>query len=161
MTGSDPPDSSVETRLRVSRIIHAAMVVSLVVYAVVVHMLRAVVEWKPVAEPAVVETVRWLLYGLGAAALMGVLLLRSRFVSAKALGEIARRAGTGVALRQLQTRLIVFLAVSETPAVYGLVLFMLGGVLHDFYLLWAASLIGHLALTPKRDLWEEVARVRV
>jgi len=61
VTGSDPPDSSVETRLRVSRIIHAAMVVSLVVYAVVVHMLRAVVEWKPVAEPAVVETVRWLL----------------------------------------------------------------------------------------------------
>ena len=48
----------------------------------------------------------------------------------------------------------MLLAISETAAILGLVLFLLGGLLQDFYVPAAASLIGHLALTPKRDVWE-------
>ena len=35
---------------------------------------------------------------------------------------------------------------------------MLQGAVGDLYILRAASLLGHLALTPRREVWEEVAR---
>ena len=40
------PSQTIEARFRVSRIIHAAMVLSLVMYAVVVHLMQALIAWQ-------------------------------------------------------------------------------------------------------------------
>ena len=109
---------------------------------------------------------RWPLYAYGTLLLLGALYARprllsveSRFLRLQTLAEVARRGGSDAALNQLQRRLIVLLAMAEVPAVCGFVLFAVGGALQDFYLLAAASLLGLLALAPRRDLWEEVARI--
>jgi hypothetical protein len=35
---------------------------------------------------------------------------------------------------------------------------LLGGTLSDFYTLWIPSILGLIALTPRRELWDEAAR---
>jgi hypothetical protein len=61
-------------------------------------------------------------------------------------------------LAALQTRLVVLLALAEVVAVFGLVLFLLGGVIRDFYVLWLPAIGLQLLLTPTREVWEAVAR---
>lgn len=92
------------------------------------------------------------------ALLAAVLILKPRLLSVEALSALARQAGADAALLQLQTRLVTLLAVSEAIALLGFVLFVLGGGLSDFYPLWAASVLGHLALTPRGELWKEVGQ---
>ncbi len=107
-----PADGVVASRLRTSRIIHAAMVASLLVYAAIVHVFVEVWRWKgTAASPEVAGVVRWLLYGLGAAEFLGVLVARSRFLSSDALVDIARRSGREAALVQLQTRTLILQAL--------------------------------------------------
>lgn len=151
------PDSAVSAQFRVARVLHAAMVSSLVVYAVIVYALR-VVGWSTAMGAVQVATLRWLLHGLGAAALVAVLVLKGRLLAAEAVGETARRAGAAAALATLQTRLVILMAVGETAAILGLILFLLTAELTDFIVLWIAALLGLLAVTPRRELWDEVAR---
>jgi hypothetical protein len=151
-------EQEIAGRLRVSRIIHAVFVASLVTYAILVHLLLAVVGWKALLSEAAAAPVRLAFYGLGSVAFVGMLFLKPRLISAEVLVSVARQRGAEAALALLHARLVTFLATSEVPAVLGLLLFLLGGVLSDFYALWAASLVGHLILTPRRELWEAVAR---
>jgi len=146
-TPADPVAS-----FRTSRIAHAALVASLVVYAVVVHVIEATGSPPPMLEPGVVGIIRPLLFGLGAAVAVTVLVLRSRWLSADAAAPLAR-LGVPAALTQLQTRLIVCLALAESLGVFGMLLFVLGGSLRDFYVLWTPAIVLQLVLTPGRDVW--------
>jgi F0F1-type ATP synthase membrane subunit c/vacuolar-type H+-ATPase subunit K len=143
---------------RTSRVIHAAMVLSLFAYALVVHILSRIMEWQGVGPPDLLVALRWGLYLLGTLALGAALGLRGRLLSVEAAAFLARRAGAEAALRSLQSRLVLLLAVAEAPALFGFVLFLLGAGLRDFYLLWAASLLAQLALGPRREAWEAAAR---
>lgn len=151
-------EQEIAGRLRVSRIIHAGFVMSLVIYTILVHLLLAVVGWKAFLSEAAAASVRLAFYGLGSVAFVGMLFLKPRLISAEVLAGVARQRGAEAALALLHARLVTFLATSEVSAVLGILLFLLGGVLSDFYVLWAASLVGHLILTPRRELWEAVAR---
>ena len=166
------PPQIISARLRVSRIIHAAMVTSLVMYAVVVHLLREMVGWRPLMDSGLVALLRWLMFGLGVVLLYvveGLMprltavrgkieVLRPLWMSVEDLREVARRTGVEAALAQLQARLVVLMAVAEVPAVLGFVLSLLSGILTDFYILGGMSLLGVLMLTPRRALWEKVVR---
>ena len=65
-----------------------------------------------------------------------------------------------MALGLLQTRMIVCLALAETIGVYGLVLFVLGGSLRDFYVFLVPALALQLLLVPTREVWEAAASGR-
>jgi F0F1-type ATP synthase membrane subunit c/vacuolar-type H+-ATPase subunit K len=152
-------DPAVESRFRTARVIHAAIVVSLVIYVVLIHVLAGVRDWKgTAATPAVAGVMRWVFYSLGAAEFLGVLVARSRLLSSDALVEIGRRSGRDPALRELQSRMVILLAIAESIAVYGLILFVLTARLADFYLLWVPALVAVLALTPQREVWTEIGR---
>jgi len=148
----------VEARLRTARIIFAALVLSLVAYAVVVQVLVHVVGWRGTLPEPTAALLRWIFYALGAVMFAGGLVARGRFLRADALVTLARRAGTEAALTQLHARTIALLAVMESVAIYGLVLFLAGGRLADFYVLWGLGLLGQLLLAPRREVWEEVGR---
>lgn len=154
-------DPTVESRLRTARIIHAAIAVSLLVYAGLIHLLAGALDWKaPAGTREFAGLARWVLSGLGAAEFVGVLIGRSRLLASDALVRRDRRAGRDAALVQLQTRLVILLAVAESIGIYGLILFLLTARAQDFYLLWIPSLLAVLALAPRREVWEEVGRTR-
>jgi hypothetical protein len=122
------------------------MVASLVVYAVLVSGYLAPTGWQGTLDPGAFAVVRLLLYGLGAAVILAVLVLRSRWLSVE--------AGAEAGVVQLQTRLIILLALAESVGIDGLVLFLLGGSLRDFYVLWTPAIVLQLLLTPRREVWE-------
>lgn len=124
-------EQEIAGRLRVSRIIHAGFVHSVVMYAIFVHLLLAVVGWKALLSEDAAAPVRLASYGLGLAAFVGVLFLKPRLISAEVLATIARQRGAEAALALLHARVITLLAVSEFPATIGFVLFLLGSVLVD------------------------------
>ena len=96
-----PPSASLESAFRNARIIHAALVASVAVYAVVVHVLRATVPVRPLVDEPVLEGIRLASYFLGGALVLAVLLLRARWLSVDAAAP----------LPVLQTRSIICLAV--------------------------------------------------
>lgn len=148
----------VEARLRTARILFAALLASLLVYAAVVHVLAWSVGWRgTVGEPAL-TLLRRLLLGLGAVVFAGALVARARLLGADGLVALARRAGAEAALAQLQSRTLILLALMESVGIYGLVLFLLGGRLADFYPLWGLGVLGQVLAAPRRQLWEEVSR---
>lgn len=146
-----PPAPTLDASLRTSRIVHAAVVASLLVHAVVVHVYRAVVPFRPVLDEAVLEGVRLAFYFLGGAVALAVLLLRARGLTVDAAAP---------AVTELQTRLIICLALAEAIGILGLLLVFMGGSLRDFYVLWAPALGLQLLLTPRREVWEAAARGR-
>jgi F0F1-type ATP synthase membrane subunit c/vacuolar-type H+-ATPase subunit K len=143
------PGPPVETTLRTSRIIHAALVGSLLLYAVVVHVSRATGAVRPVMDEPTLGGLRLAFYVLAGALALAVLVLRSRWLTADAA------AGTPALL---QTRLITCLALAEAIGVHGLVLFLLGGTLRDFYVFLIPALGLQLLLAPTREVWEAAAR---
>lgn len=146
-----PPGSSLESSFRTSRILHAALVASLLAYAVVVHVYRAVVPVRPLVDEAVLEGVRLAFYFLGGAVALAVLLLRARGLTVDAAAP---------AVTELQTRLIICLALAETIGILGLLLIFMGGSIRDFYVFWVPALGLQLLLTPTREVWEAAARGR-
>jgi len=85
------------------------MVASLVVYAGLVQGYLAPTGWQGTLDPGAFAVVRLLLYGLGAAVIQAVLVLRSRWLSVE--------AGAEAGLAQLQTRLIAPLALAESVGI--------------------------------------------
>jgi|RhiMetdeSRZDD1v2_1073273.scaffolds.fasta_scaffold24956_7 hypothetical protein len=143
---SPPARPEVAASLRTSRLVHAAMVASLLVYAFLAHGILAPGGWRGTLDPGAFAVVGVLLYGVGAAVILVVLVLRSRWLSVDGGG------GSGPA--QLQTRLIILLALAESVGIDGLVLFLLGGNLRDFYVLWAPALVLQLLLAPRQEVWK-------
>jgi hypothetical protein len=75
----------------------------------------------------------------------GVLL---RSAPADAAGRLAR----------LRSATITALALSEMPAIFGLILVMLGSARGDFYMLLAISGYMMVRHFPRRGAWEEYVR---
>jgi F0F1-type ATP synthase membrane subunit c/vacuolar-type H+-ATPase subunit K len=145
-----PRDPALESTFRNARIIHAALVASLVVYAVVVHVLRATAPVRPPVDVVVLEGFRVVFYFVAGGIVLGALLLRMRWLTVEATAP----------LPVLQTRLIICLAFAETIGVLGLLLALMGGSLQDFYVLWVPAIGLMLWLTPRREVWEAAARGR-
>lgn len=153
-----PPGELVASRLRVTRVIAAALLGSLVVYAALVHYLGDVVRRPAPTAPAVATTLRWVLHAIGGLTFVGVLAARGRVLGPDALSTVGRRKGPAAALDQLQARTIALLALMESVAIYGLVLFVVTGRLRDFYPLWGLGLLGLLLLAPRAEPWDAVGR---
>lgn len=149
----------IETRLRIVRILHFGFLMTLVFYAILVQLLPMVLgSFSGLGGTAPIRPIRGLLYGGGALAVGAVLVLKPRLLSVQGLGRPTGEPDLVRDLRLLHTRQIALTAMAELAATSGLLLFLLSGVPADFYLLAALSLLGLLALTPRRDLWESLAR---
>jgi hypothetical protein len=72
-------------------------------------------------------------------------------------GVLLRSAPPDAAGRvaRLRTATIVALALSEMPAIFGLVLIMLGSTRQDFYMLLAISGYMMVRHFPRRGAWED------
>jgi len=135
---------------RITVIIGLAMMASLVIFLIVVSVLpqSGVVpdgQNKPVTESDVV------FYICLAISVLIFLLIRS-------VGSVILN-GRGTAgaplIQRLQTAAIITFALSEVPAILGLVLFFLGRSRTDFHIFLLFSLFLFTIYFPKFSQWEE------
>jgi hypothetical protein len=149
---------------RVAVIIGLAMMATLLVYAAIVGILEkdpALIRGTTALPGSQVEIIKFALIGMTV-----VIFFVIRFVNAlllKPKGEGG--AVTDARLRQssgappefgiLTTAAVITYALCEAPAIFGLVLFFLGGNSSDFHLFLFISLFFFAVYFPKFSRWEE------
>ena len=133
---------------RTTVILAVAMIVSVFIYAGIVELLpRLAPGSAPAAEPGTVELLRKVFRGLAWFNFLALAWLGSR---------VRRPVGEPVArLAKLKTLTTVGLALAESIALYGLILFLLSRDSIDFYSLFLVSLLSFIFVFPRHDRWRE------
>lgn len=143
-------EDDLRRHLRTVSLIGVSIGVSLLIDLGLEELIRA--RFKPFfgfARIADRQTLRYGFFGLAAAALAIILVLRH--VLLKRPSGDDRKA----ALHRLERATVLTLVLAEVPALLGLVLFLLGGLNADFYILLSASALLVIMFFPRRSGWEE------
>ena len=133
---------------RATVVLAVAMIAPVFVYAGIVELLPRLAPYsEPAMEPAMVGLLRNVFRGLALV----------NFLAAAWLGgRPPRPAGEALArLAKLKTLTTVGLALAESIALYGLVLFLLSRDSKDFYYLFLVSLLSFIVVFPRHDRWRE------
>jgi hypothetical protein len=159
----DPKEKEVLAKaMRINRVIWAAMLSSIGIYILVAHLTEGKIR---IAEGAgevfgLLKTVL-LVLGIGELVLIPLirrLMLRPSFVSPVQGASTAPLTPQSYpAAAKYSAVLIVSLAIAETVAIYGLVLFFLSGDFSTLYLFAALGAAGMLVSRPKMDELEQLA----
>jgi hypothetical protein len=129
----------------------AAILISLALDLGAVLVLRAVLApFQGFGPAGTAQPLRLAVFGLAAAAILAILLLRRRLFRPREGGEDA-----SAALRRYQRASLIVLVLGEVPAVLGLALFLIGANIVDFYALLFVSLALTFISFPRRTAWEE------
>lgn len=150
------PDFELKRIYRTTVVVNAALLASLLVYALMVELIKS--QFRPfpglfISGPSI-RTLRYVVFG---AAIGAVLLTRLGW---RALLKVK----PGEEFRQLISRLsrtaVITATLGELPALFGFVLFLLTGFSRDFYILLFVSLFLEFMYFPRLNVWQELARER-
>lgn len=149
-TDCEQGPSTTENVYRAAAIITGAMAASVFVYAIVVEIFRRQGLVVAIAgETVPTETMRVAFFAVAVSLIPLVRVIRARIL----------QRSPGDSSQQLMARLvrssIVTASICEVPAVLGLVLFLLGGAVADFYVLFAASLGMFILYFPRLERWRD------
>ncbi len=148
----DRSQQDLKAAYRIAALIGAVMILSLFIYAAVVEFFR---DDPSIAKPRMaaetMEIMRYTLLGVTAVLFFVAGYLQKLFLSGKA-------ARQGSAVQRLITGAVVSYALCESVAIYGLILFFLGGQAMDFYLFMGLSLVFFLVYFPRYAKWEETVK---
>jgi hypothetical protein len=136
--------------LKTVRSIGVSIIASLLVYLGVAEFIRA--RFRPFrgfANIADLQQLRYVFFGL---AIMTVIVIR---VLRPVLLKKSSQEDEKAVFHRLQRASLVTLVLSEVPGILGLILFILGGLNIDFYLLLFASLLLVFMYFPRLSSWEE------
>jgi hypothetical protein len=136
--------------LRTVSLIGASIITSLLIYLGLEEFVRA--RFKPFygfAGISGLQPIRYGFFALAAAALVLILVLRHALLK-RTPGDNRKTA-----LHRLERATLLTLVLAEVPALLGLVLFLLGGLKADFYILLSTSMILVIMFFPRRSGWEE------
>jgi len=136
--------------LRTVTMIGVSVIVSLLLYLGVEEFIRA--RFRPFSGFVAVSDLQRLRYAAFGLAILGVVMIR---VSRQALLRRSSRDDEKAARHRLQRTSLLTLVLAEVPAVLGLVLFFVGGLNIDFYLLLLVSILLVFMYFPRRSAWEE------
>lgn len=128
-------------RYFVARLLYMAFVASLFIYALMAELLTNQIQNFPSQINIGIDysKLRYLFYGI---AVVMIILLRSL------RGTLLKKA-------PLHATSIITAAICESPAILGLVLFMLTGIKRDFYFLLIVSLFLLFMYFPRYSHWQE------
>jgi hypothetical protein len=151
-----PPD--LPARCRLAQKIAAALVAAVLVDAILVEVLRARSGGYAGFPPAIpiIDTLRTVFIVLAIVDLALIRFIRSRILNAPTRGS--QPVGSAPPLTALLSASIVSLTMCMAVAVYGLVLFVIGGRPLDFYSFAIVALLGLAAFFPRQSQWEAWAR---
>jgi len=129
--------------------IGGALLVSLGLYAIVVNQIQRVnAPFTGFAPGVPHDLLRWILAAVALATLGMVRVLQRLILANAALPPV----------RRLQNAAVVGLALCESVAIYGFVLFLVAGRASDFYVFAALAMVGFVLYFPRLEVWEERAR---
>ena len=138
--------------------IGAMLVLALLTYALVVEMIRTQRAPFTGFAPAVpLGLLRLLLAAMAVLGLVVVNIVRSKIIAGRVTGA-SPVVGRPPLVQRLLTASLVTLATCQAIAIYGLVLFLLGGQRADFYGFAAFALLGFALYFPRRSQWEAWAQ---
>lgn len=136
---------------RTTRLVCAAIIASLFIYALIVEILRSqLVFFAGLARLRRTQPLLFAFYGLGIVAVLVTRLVNRRMMKTNESEPLAER------LIQLSRGSIVVAVLAELPALFGFVFFLLTGSSRDFYLLWFASLILEFIFFPRSGTWQSL-----
>ncbi|MDI6736675.1 MAG: hypothetical protein QME42_10890 [bacterium] len=150
-------DSNLQLKLNKSllttRIVYFAFMVSLVIYLFIPNIIIKLEHgnFDGFARFKEVDLLKNIIYLISGLTVVVVLVLR-RFLTnlpTSTVDEI---------LKGLISGNIVLFALSESPVIYGLVLFIIAGMLKEFYFSIGLSFVLLLICFPNRTQWEEIMR---
>jgi len=142
---------------KMATVIGYGLMGSLLIFAAIVETLKATTfESLGYLSPAVLDLLRYLFLGLAVVEFVAVWMIKNLILKK---GRVSGLMGQGDPLlskvQKLFTAAIVSLAFCESVAIYGLVLFIIGGISLDFYLFAFLSLIFFAVYFPRYSRWEE------
>ncbi len=128
-----------------------ALLVSLGIYAVLIDQIQRTHAPFNGFVPGAPRDLLLSIFAALALANLGIVRVIQRSILAKAALPMVGR---------LQTAAIVAMAFCEAVAIYGVVLFMLGGRAIDYYIFAVLALVGFAAYFPRQQTWQELAGTR-
>jgi hypothetical protein len=145
---------AMETQLELKKelqrnaVLSGAMMVSVLLYAVVVEIIK--VQWQSTGQlqPQPAAPMKEVFYG---AALFFLFVIR---LARKAILKKTRGDNFRTLLHKLKLSNLVTFLLCEVPAVVGLVLFLRDGLYKEFYILATCSLLVMFIYFPRYRHWE-------
>jgi hypothetical protein len=145
----DVPSHKIEIAHRQAIVVTGAVGVSLAVYAAMIEVLR-----RMLPPPVVFEQFDMLRVVLFAVA--GVMVFTSTVLKSTLLRNAPATADLRIS--RLRTAAIISAAFAEVPVILGLVLFVVGRLSSDFYILLVVSLYMLVRHFPRREQWDRYVR---
>jgi hypothetical protein len=131
-------------------LIGAAMGASLILYFIIVKMLesRGIAPQSILGEDTSLDVIRLVVYGSSIMLIFLISFMRS----------VMLRSVAGESIEELVNKLfragIITLSLCEAPAILGLVLYFIGRMYFDFYILLAFSLVLFFFYFPRYERWK-------
>jgi hypothetical protein len=143
---------------KMATVIGYGMMGSLLIFAAIVETLKATAfESLGFLSPSTFDLLRYLFFGLAFIEFFVIRIIKNLILSRG--GRISTLSGQSDPLLskvlKLYTAAIISFAFCESVALYGFVLFIIGGSSLDFYLFAFLSLIFFAVYFPKYSQWEE------
>ncbi|MGB9836512.1 MAG: hypothetical protein ACPLRX_07220 [Candidatus Saccharicenans sp.] len=138
---------------RISALVGYAVFGAMLLYLVLVELMKAKLApfrgLYPIEDVRVIMKLRYLFYGLSALSVILARLLQALLLKKKP-GDTPADL-----LNKLHRTSLVLVIMSELPAMFGLILFLLRGLVRDFYILLGVSVIVLFIFFPRRATWEQ------
>jgi len=140
---------------RQATFIGMAMISSLIIYVIIVEFME--IDIKGMAAPVIVEILRFLFFGLAFVEFFVIRFLRKQLLSSKGVTASSsnQKSVFSPMVQKLFSLAIIIYALCESVAIYGLILFLIGGSRFDFYTFLILSLIYFVIYFPRYTQWEE------
>jgi F0F1-type ATP synthase membrane subunit c/vacuolar-type H+-ATPase subunit K len=142
---------------RTTMLIGLWMIASVFVYAIIIEFVKTNGNTIGAITPAPSVTIlRYVLFSVAAVIFFLIRAINNHFLA----GDV-RNIGTGTASRyspdiqRLVTATVITYAFCESIAVFGLIMYFLGGSPTDFYVFMLISLFFFSVYFPKYGRWEE------
>jgi F0F1-type ATP synthase membrane subunit c/vacuolar-type H+-ATPase subunit K len=159
---SDAEKDAIQKGMMTLWIMWAAMIGSILIYIYIVHAFGDEIR-QPLHPDFPMELLRNIFYGLSIITILLSHFLRKLLLAVKndnvSPGFLKSKAQPNQPLfvGKYTIALMISLALSESIAIYGLVLFLLGADLQTFYIFTAISVLSMFYYRPKKIELEELA----
>jgi F0F1-type ATP synthase membrane subunit c/vacuolar-type H+-ATPase subunit K len=159
---SDAETDAIQKGMMTLWIMWAAMIVSILIYIYIAYAFGDEIR-KPLHPDFPLENLRSILYGISIITIVLSYYLRKLLLAVKddnvPSGFLKSKAQPNQPLfvGKYTVALMISLALSESIAIYGLVLFLLGADFQTFYIFTAVSVLSMFYYRPKKIELEELA----